>query len=132
MTAEASARAANRPFRSCACCATPASISCGKERARFCVSGWRAKPLSPYIDRGLAFLQGTWADRLAAPLYYAHMSLRSCLPSFHPRPTPFETSTDGGFVLSKPLRAVSPGRHSWRRSVISNVCTISNFCCNTW
>jgi alkylation response protein AidB-like acyl-CoA dehydrogenase len=51
---------------------------------------WMAREaLSPYIDRGLAFLRGTWADRLAAPLYYAHMSLRSCLPSFHPRRTPF-------------------------------------------
>jgi alkylation response protein AidB-like acyl-CoA dehydrogenase len=51
---------------------------------------WMAREaLSPYIDRGLAFLQGTWADKLAAPLYYAQMSLRSCLPSLHPRRTPF-------------------------------------------
>ncbi|HET9313297.1 MAG TPA: acyl-CoA dehydrogenase family protein [Nitrospira sp.] len=51
---------------------------------------WMAREaLSPYIDRGLAFLQGTWADKLAAPLYYAHMSLRSCLPFPHSGPPPF-------------------------------------------
>ncbi|HEU4506554.1 MAG TPA: acyl-CoA dehydrogenase family protein [Nitrospira sp.] len=51
---------------------------------------WMAREaLSPYIDRGLAFLQGTWADKLAAPLYYADMSLRSCLPFPHSGPPPF-------------------------------------------
>jgi alkylation response protein AidB-like acyl-CoA dehydrogenase len=53
---------------------------------------WMAREaLSPYIDRGLAILQGAWADKLAAPLYYAHMALRSCLPFLHPRGAPFET-----------------------------------------
>jgi alkylation response protein AidB-like acyl-CoA dehydrogenase len=47
---------------------------------------WMAREaLSPYIDRGLAFLQGTWADKVAAPLYYTRMSLRACLPFFGPQ-----------------------------------------------
>jgi alkylation response protein AidB-like acyl-CoA dehydrogenase len=51
---------------------------------------WMAREaLSPYIDRGVAFLQGTWTDKLAAPLYYAHMSLRSCLPLLRRTPAPF-------------------------------------------
>jgi alkylation response protein AidB-like acyl-CoA dehydrogenase len=51
---------------------------------------WMAREaLSPYIDRGLAFLQGTWTDKAAAALYYTHMSLRSCLPFPRLRGTPF-------------------------------------------
>jgi hypothetical protein len=51
---------------------------------------WMAREaLSPYIDSGLTFLQGTWTGKLAAPLYYAHMSLRSCFPFLHRRPFPF-------------------------------------------
>ena len=43
---------------------------------------WMAREaLSPYIDRGLVFSKEHGPTSLAAPLYYAHMSLRSCLPS---------------------------------------------------
>jgi alkylation response protein AidB-like acyl-CoA dehydrogenase len=51
---------------------------------------WMAREaLSPYIDRGLAILQGTWANKFSAAFYYAHMSVRSCLPFLHPGGTPF-------------------------------------------
>lgn len=49
---------------------------------------WMAREaLSPYIDHGLALLQGSPSQRIAAPLYYAHMALRSCLPFPHPSQT---------------------------------------------
>jgi len=42
---------------------------------------WMAREaLSPYIEQGIAFLQGSPSDRIAAPLYYARMALRSSLP----------------------------------------------------
>jgi len=42
---------------------------------------WMAREaLSPYIEQGLAFLQGSPSQRLSAPLYYLRMGLRSCLP----------------------------------------------------
>jgi len=41
---------------------------------------WMAREaLSPYIEQGLAFLQGSPSAKIAAPLYYARMALRSCL-----------------------------------------------------
>jgi len=45
---------------------------------------WMAREaLSPYIERGIALLQGSLSDRIAAPLFYARMALRSCLPFLH-------------------------------------------------
>jgi alkylation response protein AidB-like acyl-CoA dehydrogenase len=42
---------------------------------------WMAREgLAPYIEQGLALLRGTPAQRLAAPMYYARMALRSFLP----------------------------------------------------
>ncbi|BCA56958.1 acyl-CoA dehydrogenase [Nitrospira sp. KM1] len=42
---------------------------------------WMAREaLSPYIDRGLAFLRGTWSDKLTMPLYYARMAMSSIWP----------------------------------------------------
>ena len=47
---------------------------------------WMAREsLAPYIEQGLAFLQGSMSRKVAAPLYYARMSLRSCLPFLHSR-----------------------------------------------
>lgn len=44
---------------------------------------WMAREaLSPYIEQGLALFRGSPSKRLAAPLYYARMGLRSCLPPF--------------------------------------------------
>lgn len=46
---------------------------------------WMAREaLAPYIEQGLAFLEGSPAQRIAAPLYFARMALRSCLPSLIP------------------------------------------------
>jgi len=45
---------------------------------------WMAREaLSPYIEQGIALLQGSLSDRIAAPLFYARMALRSCLPFLH-------------------------------------------------
>ena len=46
---------------------------------------WMAREgLSPYIEQGIAFLQGSSSDKITAPLYYARMALRSCLPFSNP------------------------------------------------
>lgn len=43
---------------------------------------WMAREaLSPYIEKGLAVLQGSPAQRAEAALYYTRMALRSCCPS---------------------------------------------------
>ena len=45
---------------------------------------WMAREaLAPYIEQGIAFLQGSPSHKIAAPLYYARMALRSCLPFLH-------------------------------------------------
>jgi len=47
---------------------------------------WMAREaLSPYIEQGIAILQGSPSRKIAAPLYYAHMALRSSLSSLNPR-----------------------------------------------
>ncbi len=66
---------------------------------------WMAREaLAPYIEQGLAFLQGSLSDKIAAPLYYARMSLRSCLPFLLLGALPLhsEKNMRAGFVLSKP------------------------------
>ncbi|HSA60749.1 MAG TPA: acyl-CoA dehydrogenase family protein [Nitrospiraceae bacterium] len=46
---------------------------------------WMAREaLSPYIERGLALLQGSLSEKIAASLYYAGMVLRSSLPFSKP------------------------------------------------
>lgn len=46
---------------------------------------WMAREaLSPYIERGIAFLHGSPSHKITAPLYYARMALRSALPFLHP------------------------------------------------
>lgn len=45
---------------------------------------WMAREaLSPYIEKGIAFLNGSPSQRAAAALYYARMTLRSSQPSLH-------------------------------------------------
>src|SRR5690349_15531177 len=45
---------------------------------------WMAREaLAPYIEQGLALLQGSLSHKITAPLYFARMSLRSCLPFSH-------------------------------------------------
>jgi len=47
---------------------------------------WMAREaLSPYIEKGIAFLQGSPSQRAEASLYYARTALRSCLPPLHGR-----------------------------------------------
>ena len=47
---------------------------------------WMAREaLAPYIEQGIALLQGSPSHKIAALLYYAHMLLRSCLPFVHPQ-----------------------------------------------
>jgi len=47
---------------------------------------WMAREsLSPYLDQGLAILQGSVSQKVAAARYYARMSRFSCLPSVHDR-----------------------------------------------
>jgi alkylation response protein AidB-like acyl-CoA dehydrogenase len=47
---------------------------------------WMAREaLSPYIEQGIAFLQGSPSDKIAASLYYARIALRSCLPFLNPQ-----------------------------------------------
>jgi hypothetical protein len=42
---------------------------------------WMAREsLAPYVDQGIAILQGSLSRKVAAGLYYARMSLSSCLP----------------------------------------------------
>lgn len=43
---------------------------------------WMAREsLAPYIEQGIGFLKGTRSAKIEAPLYYARMALRSCLPA---------------------------------------------------
>lgn len=43
---------------------------------------WMAREaLSPYIEQGLAFLEGPPSKKIEAPLHYARRALRACLPS---------------------------------------------------
>lgn len=45
---------------------------------------WMAREaMSPYIEKGIAFLRGSPAQRAEAALYYTRMALRSCCPSLH-------------------------------------------------
>jgi len=45
---------------------------------------WMAREaLAPYIEQGLALLQGSLSHKITAPLYFTRMSLRSCLPFSH-------------------------------------------------
>ena len=47
---------------------------------------WMAREsLAPYLEEGLAILQGSMAKKVAAVLYYARMSVSSCVPFLHAR-----------------------------------------------
>jgi hypothetical protein len=49
---------------------------------------WMAREaLAPYIEQGIALLQGSPSDKITAPLYYARMALRACLPFSKPSGT---------------------------------------------
>jgi len=47
---------------------------------------WMAREsLAPYVEQGLAILQGPMSGKIAAALYYARMCLSSCFPFLHSR-----------------------------------------------
>ena len=47
---------------------------------------WMAREsLAPYVEQGMAILQGPMSRKIGAALYYARMSLSSCLPFLHSR-----------------------------------------------
>jgi hypothetical protein len=77
---------------------------------------WMAREaLSPYIEQGLALLQGSFSERLAAPLYYARMALHSCWPFSNP----FRTSGMFGGDYGKWIRVIESTSRSLTRSTLA-------------
>jgi hypothetical protein len=77
---------------------------------------WMAREaLSPYIEQGLALLQGSFSQRLAAPLYYARMAIRACLPISNP----FRASAMFGQDYAKWVRVIESTSRSLTRSTIA-------------
>lgn len=76
---------------------------------------WMAREaLSPYIEQGIAFLHGSPSDKIAAPLYYARIALRSCL-SF---PNPLNTSAMFGKEYARWVRFIESSARSLTRSTL--------------
>jgi hypothetical protein len=76
---------------------------------------WMAREaLSPYIEQGIAFLQGSPSDKIAAPLYYARMALRSCLPFLNPQ----RNSGMFGMDYARWVRFIESSSRSLTRSTI--------------
>jgi hypothetical protein len=76
---------------------------------------WMAREaLSPYIEQGIAFLQGSPSDRIAAPLYYARIALRSCLPFL----TPQRNSGIFGMEYARWVRFIESSSRSLTRSTL--------------
>jgi hypothetical protein len=74
---------------------------------------WMAREsLSPYIEQGLAFLQGSPSEKMAAPLYYARMGLRSCLSFLIPR----QASPEFGKDYARWVRFIESSSRSLTRS----------------
>lgn len=77
---------------------------------------WMAREaLSPYIEQGIAFLQGAPSQRAGASLYYARMALRSCLPSFQPG----QASTRFGKDYAPWVRFIETSVRSLTRSTLA-------------
>ena len=76
---------------------------------------WMAREaLSPYIEQGIAFLQGSPSDRIAAPLYYARIALRSCLPFLNPQ----RNSGIFGMEYARWVRFIESSPRSLTRSTL--------------
>ena len=76
---------------------------------------WMAREaLSPYIEQGLAFLQGSPSGKIAAPLYYARMALRSCLHCSNP----LSTSAMFGKDYARWVRFIESSSRSLTRSTL--------------
>ena len=80
---------------------------------------WMAREaLSPYIEQGIAFLQGSPSDRIAAPLYYARIALRSCLHF----PKPLSASAMFGKDYARWVRFIESSSRSLTRSTLVATC----------
>jgi len=76
---------------------------------------WMAREaLSPYIEQGIAFLQGSPSDKIEAPLYYARIALRSCLPFLNPQ----RNSGMFGMDYARWVRFIESSARSLTRSTI--------------
>jgi len=76
---------------------------------------WMAREaLSPYIEQGIAFLQGSPSDKIAAPLYYARIALRSCLPFLNPQ----RNSGIFGMEYARWVRFIESSSRSLTRSTL--------------
>jgi len=77
---------------------------------------WMAREaLAPYIEQGLAFLQGSSSGKFAALLYYARMALRSRLPYS----TPSSSSGMFGDDYARWVRFIESSSRSLTRSTLS-------------
>jgi alkylation response protein AidB-like acyl-CoA dehydrogenase len=76
---------------------------------------WMAREaLSPYIEQGLAFLQGSPSGKIAAPLYYARIGLRSCPHCSNP----LSTSAMFGNDYARWVRFIESSSRSLTRSTL--------------
>lgn len=76
---------------------------------------WMAREaLAPYIEQGLAFLQGSSSDKIAAPLYYARIAVRSCLHCS----TPLSPSAAFGKEYAQWVRFIESSSRSLTRSTL--------------
>lgn len=76
---------------------------------------WMAREaLAPYIEQGMALLQGSLSDKIAAPLYFARMSVRSCLPVMPPR----RTSAIFGKEYTRWVRFIESSSRTLTRSTL--------------
>ena len=76
---------------------------------------WMAREaLAPYIEQGIAFLQGSPSDKIAAPLYYARIALRSCLPFLKPQ----RNSGIFGMEYARWVRFIESSSRSLTRSTL--------------
>ncbi|MEO5955047.1 MAG: acyl-CoA dehydrogenase family protein [Nitrospiraceae bacterium] len=77
---------------------------------------WMAREaLAPYIEKGIAFLQGSPTDKMAAPLYYARMALRSCFPM----PNHIGTSAMFGQDYARWVRFIEASSRRLTRSTLA-------------
>jgi hypothetical protein len=77
---------------------------------------WMAREaLSPYIEQGIAILQGSPSQKIAAALYYARMALRSSLSSFKPR----HTSAMFGKEYARWVRFIESSSQSLTRATLA-------------
>ena len=76
---------------------------------------WMAREaLAPYIEQGLAYLQGSTSGKIAAPLYYARMALRACLHGSNP----LSSTAMFGNDYARQVRFIESSSRSLTRSTL--------------